>query len=208
MTCDENDSGQPEGEPIPEGFELHPDRVDIVLLGQSAAATTEVGFRLARQLRRPFVSCQSLFLAHHDRAPREVFEQEGPQALRQLQRRMAEIAMTSRSSIIFAGSSYMLSSDLAEFRGTFGRAWVVWLDASPEALARLIDEGERWRFSHDLLADLQRDDERIRPLLRGSVDLHLDTDHLSHEAQVAAVASTWERRRRDHELAADMSRAG
>jgi shikimate kinase len=199
--------GQPEIEPVPEGFDLHPHRVDIVLLGQDTASTTDVGFRLARQLRRPFVSCHSLFVAHHDRTPREVFEEEGLDALRRLQRRLAGIAMTSRSSIVFAGCSNMLSDDATEFSDIFGDAWVVWLDASPEVLARRIDDDERWRFGDDPLAELQRDDERIRRFLDEAVDLHLDTDHLSPEAQVAVVAATWERRRRDHVLAADRPRA-
>jgi shikimate kinase len=197
-----------QGQPVPEGFELHPDRTDIVLLGQDGTATTEVGFGLARQLRRPFVSCESLFMAHEDRTPRDVFDQEGSEAYTAMQRRLAEIAMASRTSIVFAGASSMMCDDTHEFRETFGDAWVVWLDASPEVLARRIDPGERWRFGEDLLGALRREDERIRPILLRAADLRLDTERSTHDEQVAEVASTWERRRRNHSGSGATARAG
>jgi shikimate kinase len=184
-----NHRERPEREAAPAGstdlgFALHPSREDIVVLGPVGPETDDVGFAVARLLGRPFVSCENLLVAHDGRSAREVFDHDGVDALRAAWRRVADIAMKTRTSVVFAGPAEMLDGDRRQFDDLFADAWVAWLDVAH------LYEGD------DPTPTDSENHERVRQLLSHHADLRLEASRSSHHEVVSTLTDAWAERRR------------
>lgn len=120
----------------------------LVLVGLMGVGKTTVGRLCATRLGRSFVDTDELVVAAGGKAVSEIFEQDGEDAFRGLERAaVAEACAAPDPSVIACGGGAVLDPDNRTALRETG--FVVWLDAPAEALA----------------ARLGRDDSR--PLLAG-----------------------------------------
>lgn len=167
-----------------------------MVLGPIGPETDEVGFAVARLLGRPFVSCENLLVAHGGRSARDVLDRDGVDALRTAWRRVADIAMKTRTSLVFAGAAEMLDGDRRQFDDLFADAWVVWLDAAhgspPDATPR-----NHWYEGDDPTPMGFENHDRLRQFLSHHADLRVEASGSSHDEVVSTLADSWAERRRD-----------
>jgi shikimate kinase len=160
----------------------------LLLAGMMGAGKTSVGRLLAQRLGWAFVDSDACVEQTQSRPIREIFALEGEARFRALEREALETLPASQAVVALGGGAVVdpATRKLLRAKGT-----LVWLDASPEALAkRLGAAGER-----PLLADLDGPEriERLRQLRAeravayADSDLRVDTEGLSPEQVCAAV---------------------
>jgi shikimate kinase len=122
----------------------------LVLVGLMGAGKTSVGRRCAARLERPFVDTDELVESVAGMSVAELFESQGEEPFRALERTaVADVAASPEPIVIACGGGAVL--DAENRRALRATGLVVWLRASPEVLSGRVDR--------------QPD---ARPLLRGA----------------------------------------
>lgn len=162
-------------------------RRSIVLTGFMATGKTAVGRCLARELGREFVDMDEVIEAREGQTVQAVFQERGEAYFRSLEATLcAELGQHEGLVIATGGGSLVLPENRARFAGAF----VVCLDATPEAvLARVGDIRERPMLAGASPA------ERVAQLLAGrraayeQITVHVDTTGKTVAAVAAEVAA-------------------
>ncbi|HZB72502.1 MAG TPA: shikimate kinase [Acidimicrobiales bacterium] len=146
------------------------DRSHLVLVGMMGSGKTTVGRRVAARLGRRLRDSDAEVEARTGRTVREIFETDGEPAFRAEEARaLAEALDDPEPAVVAAAGGVVLdpaNRDRLRARGT-----VVWLDASPEDLARRVgSRNHRPLLGDDPLAALRRLDRERRALYEEVAD--------------------------------------
>ena len=159
----------------------------IALVGMRGAGKTTLGQLLARRMRVPFYELDQFIEKDSGLSLAEIFDLEGEEYYRAVEERTLEKVLKRKPGIIAVGGGLVMNPS-ALFSLKLN-AWIVWLQASPEALlARVRSSKDRSRLgahpqaSKQLKAILDR-----RTPYYAQSDLVIDTTHKSPEAVVDAI---------------------
>ena len=142
----------------------------LVLVGMMGSGKTTVGRRVAARLGRRLRDSDAEVEARTGRTVREIFETDGEPAFRAEEARaLAEALDDPEPTLVAAAGGVVLDpANRARLRSA---GTVVWLDASPEDLARRVgSRNHRPLLGNDPLAALRRLDRERRPLYEEVAD--------------------------------------
>ena len=106
---------------------------NIVLIGMPGSGKTTVGRLLAAQLNRPFYDLDAAIVQQTGQEVRQIFEQRGEAAFRQLEKQaVAAVSINSGAVIATGGGSILDPSNVVQLRKN---GWLIWLDRPVEQLA-------------------------------------------------------------------------
>ncbi|MDK2972077.1 MAG: shikimate kinase [Candidatus Sumerlaeota bacterium] len=104
----------------------------IVLVGMMGAGKTEVGQLLAEQLGYGFIDTDVLIAESAGKSIAKIFEQDGEEAFRQIERDVIHGLMNEREKVIATGGGAVM--DAANRQVLSGLGHTVYLKASPHEL--------------------------------------------------------------------------
>jgi len=142
----------------------------LVLIGMMGSGKTTVGRRVAERLGRRLRDSDAEVEARTGRTVREIFETDGEAAFRTEEAQaLAEALDDPEPVVVAAAGGVVLDPDnRARLRDA---GTVVWLDATPEELARRVTRGShRPLLGDDPLTALRRLDGERRPLYEEVAD--------------------------------------
>ncbi len=150
----------------------------LVLVGLMGAGKTTVGARCAERLGRPFVDTDDVVAATTGRSVAEIFAGDGEAGFRAVERQaVADVSASPTPLVIACGGGAVL--DPANRDALRARGCVVWLRASPAALAARV---ERDGVERPLLtrggptATLERLDGLRAPAYEAAAHTSVDTE--------------------------------
>lgn len=145
-----------------------------------------IGELVAERLRRPFVDGDDELTRRTGRTAHEIAEQDGIDALHELEAEVAMDVLAREEPVVFASSASTIVSP--EVRDALrDRASVVWLHAPPVMLARKLEEKKhRPALGPDTVAALERMADERNPLFAEAADVDYDT--FGHNRQDVADA--------------------
>ncbi|MFA5775021.1 MAG: shikimate kinase [Ilumatobacteraceae bacterium] len=149
----------------------------IVLIGLTGSGKTTVGKRLAKQLNCSFIDSDDVVLQLAGKSVRDIFEQQGEQAFRDLESRALEAIFADHSPkvIAAAGGSVLAESNRQVI--TNSDSTVVWLDVEPSNLLRRVTVGShRPLLDGDTSATLTAMSAERRSLYAQLADLQIDAN--------------------------------
>lgn len=127
----------------------------LILTGFMATGKTEVGRRLARRLRRPFVDVDGLVEASAGRSVKDIFASDGEGAFRALERDAVARACDVVGAVIATGGGTLLDPENRRRLAAAGP--IVCLVASPEEILRRVGDAS----SRPLLANGSGPEDRL-----------------------------------------------
>jgi shikimate kinase len=165
----------------------------LVLVGMMGSGKTTVGRAVAKRLRVPFVDSDEQIEQRIGKTVREVFEQDGEAAFRQLEAQALREAVRARGNAVIAAAGGVVLD--AHNRDLLRRAeTVVWLRAAPDVLAKRAADGDhRPLLGDDPLGVMRRLDAERRPLYEEVASVAIDIGELSAEAVVDRIVELVER---------------
>lgn len=166
----------------------------LVFVGLMGSGKSTVSRRVAQRLGWPVVDLDELVEAEAGCSIAELFASRGEVAFRDLESQVLETVLHDpRPSVVATGGGVVVRPHNRRLLGHNSRARVVWLDATPEVLARRVSGGTTVRplLADDPLGALRRLDAERRPLYREVAHHRLDTDVPSLDAVVDAVVTWW-----------------
>lgn len=154
----------------------------IVLVGPMGAGKSRVGHRLATSVDAPFIDTD-LRIAQRYGPIDEIFEREGEEYFRIVEREVVAEALREEAVISLGGGAVLHPDTRDDLAGLA----VVWLQVSREAVRPRLAGGNR-----PLVADGGLDRwsallEERRPLYEAAADLAIDTSRRSVARIVAAI---------------------
>lgn len=157
----------------------------FALVGLMGAGKTSVGRLLAPRLGLPFHDSDDTVANAAGMSVGELFAHQGEPAFRALERSALMRLLAGERSVIATGGGAVTEPETRQ--ALRGRAFTIWLDATPSVLAaRLADSEERPLLSDgDPEAVLDRLAEQRRPFY-ATADLRVGTDELD-AAEVAEL---------------------
>ena len=157
----------------------------FALIGLMGAGKTCVGRLLAPRLGLPFHDSDEAVAHSAGLSVAELFARQGEPAFRALERGALARLLAGERSVIATGGGAVTEPETRD--ALRGRAFTIWLDASPAVLAaRLADSDERPLLANgDPEVVLDRLAEQRRPFY-AAADLRVGTDELD-PAEVAEL---------------------
>lgn len=149
----------------------------IVLIGLTGSGKTTVGKRLAKQLKCSFVDSDDVVLQIAGKSVRDIFEQDGEHAFRDLESRALEVIFADNTPkvIAAAGGSVLAESNRQVIANS--DSTVVWLDVEPSNLLRRVTVGShRPLLDGDASAALTAMSTERRSLYAQLADLQVDAN--------------------------------
>ena len=164
----------------------------ILLVGMMGAGKTTVGRALATRLGYPYVDSDHQVESRTGQTVREIFETRGEAAFRQDEKLALSEALASDGPVVVsvAGGAVLDPDNRARLRQA---GMVVWLKASPEALAKRVvghaspRTGHRPLLGDDPLTALTLLYEDRAPLYEEVADLVVDVEEATPEQAVQEV---------------------
>lgn len=146
----------------------------IVLIGPMGAGKSRVGHRLAASAGAPFIDTDQR-IAERYGPIEEIFEREGEEYFRIVEREVVAEALREEAVISLGGGAVLhpdTRDDLADLP-------VVWLRVSPEAVAPRLAGGKRPLLAAGGLAAWTAILEQRAPIYGALADLEIDTSRRS-----------------------------
>ena len=146
----------------------------IVLIGPMGAGKSRVGQRLAASVGAPFIDTDQRIAERYGPID-EIFEREGEEYFRIVEREIVAEALREEAVISLGGGAVLhpdTRDDLTELP-------VVWLRVSPEAVASRLIGGNRPLLAEGGLETWRSILEVRAPLYRALADLDIDTSRRS-----------------------------
>ena len=146
----------------------------IVLIGPMGAGKSRVGQRLAASVGAPFIDTDQRIADRYGPID-EIFEREGEEYFRIVEREIVAEALREEAVISLGGGAVLhhdTRDDLAELP-------VVWLRVSPEAVASRLAGGNRPLLAEGGIAKWTAILESRTPLYKAVADLDIDTSRRS-----------------------------
>jgi len=158
----------------------------VVVLGLMGAGKTTVGKALADALRRELRDSDADLMARHGLTAAQIAAEQGRQQLHELEAAHLVDALAETPPPLVAAAASVV--DRPDCRAALKEAFVVWLDAPPQELARrFASGGHRPRYSEDLVQMLADQDSRRRSYFRAVADLTVDVTRSSPDDVVRSV---------------------
>lgn len=150
----------------------------IVVIGPMGAGKSSVGKKLAKALGRRFVDTDRVIVRRHGPIA-AFFDAEGEDRFREVERDVVAETLHEPETVVSVGGGAVLDPAT---RLRLGRATIVLLEVSPEAVASRLSGSDRPLLHHDGLTAWQEIADRRAPLYESLADLTVDTSHrpLSH----------------------------
>lgn len=187
----------PPTESLPE--ERYPTR-PVVLVGLMGVGKTSVATRLAAALGRPLRDSDEDLEQEYGASAAELYERYGAGELHAREAAQLRDALLERPAPVIAAAASVVEDPAS--RAALAQAYVVWLDAPPDLLARRmrktidsVDPGHRPRFQLDLDRMMARQYERRAGLFRQVADLVVAVVDSPPDRTVATVIAALEARR-------------
>jgi len=157
--------------------------MSVILIGPMGAGKSTLGKLLARRLGLVFTDLDHDIASLAGMSIPEIFSRLGEKVFRQYEAQSLEQAIGSKSLLATGGGAVLRGSNRKLLRQN---PPVIWLDASPEVLARRIggDVNRPLLAGVDPLAKARELDAVRRPLYAECADLHVRTDQLDAEQVV------------------------
>ena len=146
----------------------------IVLIGPMGAGKSRVGQRLAASVGAPFIDTDQRIAERYGPID-EIFEREGEEYFRIVEREIVAEALREEAVISLGGGAVLhpdTRDDLAELP-------VVWLRVSPDAVASRLAGGNRPLLAEGGIAAWTAILESRTPLYKAVADLDIDTSRRS-----------------------------
>ncbi len=159
----------------------------IALIGLMGAGKSTLGQALARHLGLPFVDLDARIVEQAGKAIPRIFAEDGEDAFRVLESACLEQCIASPQGCVLATGGGVIIRD--NNRRQLGQCTVIWLDASPEVLARRVaGDGNRPVLQgDDALVRLRELDRQRRPWYQQCADFRLATDDCTIDEAVARM---------------------
>lgn len=164
----------------------------IALVGMRGAGKTTVGHLLARRRKSPFYELDELIENNTGLSLGEIFDLEGEQYYRAVEEKTLQRVLKKSPGVIAAGGGLVMNP--TAFFLLKLHAFIVWLQASPEALIARVRSGKDQRrlsahpqVSRQLKAILDR-----RTPYYAQADLIVDTTRRSPEAICKIVVNAFQ----------------
>ena len=172
--------------PLPEGR-------NISFIGFMGTGKTSVGKSLGRQTARPVVDVDHWIEKKTDRKIREIFDQDGEEHFRALEKEaIAEISQMTNTVITTGGGAVL---DPANIDALKKNGWVIALSASVETIyERVKDSRHRPLLKGDTKNEILRLLE-IRKPFYARADYYFKTDDLSPDQVAHLILETLEKER-------------
>jgi len=152
------------------------------------AGKSTIGRRLAARLRIPCVDLDAVIVEQAGKSIPSIFEDDGEAVFRELESQcLKDVWTDATSKVIATGGGIVLAASNRKLLQTSG--FVVWLDASPEVLARRIggDSNRPLLNGVDPLQRARELDAQRRPLYKSCADLCVDTAKLRVPQAIDAI---------------------
>lgn len=146
----------------------------IVLIGPMGAGKSRVGQRLAASVGAPFIDTD-VRIAERYGPIEEIFEREGEEYFRIVEREVVAEALREEAVISLGGGAVLHPDTREDLAGLP----VVWLRVSPDAVAARLTGGNRPLLAEGGLATWTAILEARRPLYESLADYSIDTSRRS-----------------------------
>ena len=167
--------------------------MSILLIGYRGSGKTTVGHKLADRLWQPFVDVDELIVTEAGKSIKEIFEQEGEQAFRELEEKAVREACGLAEHVIALGGGSVLRESNRQAISQSGHP-VVYLRCEPAELHKRIHADPATPAMRPSLTHLGGGIEEItkllderEPLYRQVKTAELDVTHLTAEDAVVYI---------------------
>lgn len=167
--------------------------MSTVLIGYRGSGKTTIGKKLADRLWQRFVDTDDLIVRRAGKSIREIFEQDGEPAFREIEHQMLHETLLLEDHVISLGGGAILREDNRQAIQA-GSHRVIYLKCDPQTLAERIESDPATaanrppltagRSSTDEVAAVLAERE---PLYRQVMDAELDVTHLSPDEAVVYI---------------------
>ena len=170
----------------------NPGRMSVFLIGYRGSGKTTTGQKLADRLWQAFIDTDQQIVKRAGKTIREIFEQQGEQAFRDLESAVIrDVAARADHVIALGGGALQREENRARVAGHK----VVYLRCQPEELLRRIQSDPATAADRPHLTHLGGGLEEIRsllearePIYRSAMTAELDVTHLTPEEAVVYIA--------------------
>ena len=158
--------------------------MSVVLIGYRGSGKTTIGKRLADQLWQPFVDTDELIVRKAGKSIREIFDQQGEAAFRDLESQVVRDALLLQEQVISLGGGALLREENRAALKASGHR-VIYLKCDPEQLfQRITADPETDASRPNLTAAGGLEEVRSlmaarEPTYRAAMSAELDVTHLS-----------------------------
>ena len=167
--------------------------MSIVLIGYRGCGKTTVGRKLADRLWQTFVDTDELVVRKAVKSIKEIFEQDGEAAFRDIESQVVrDVALLEDHVIALGGGSLGREENRRAVKGAGHK--LIYLKCDPEELHRRIHADPQTADARPSLTALGGGIEEIRtilaerePVYRGAMTAELDVTHLSPEDAVVYI---------------------
>ena len=170
------------------------ERMSTVLIGYRGCGKSTIGRRLADQLWQPFVDIDDLIVAKAGKNIKQIFEQQGEDAFRELEEQAVKEAIAKADHVISLGGGSILREKNRQAIKAAGYP-VIYLKCEPKELHKRIHADPMTAETRPSLTQLGGGIEEIthllaqrEPLYREIMTAELDVTHLTPEEAVVYIA--------------------
>lgn len=158
----------------------------IVLIGLMGAGKSTVGRRLAKRLSVPFLDCDDEIKKAAGCSIEDIFELYGEAEFRAGEKRVMERLLDEGAMVLATGGGAFMNPDIRE--QILDGATSVWLKAGLDALVERTSRrgGRPLLKTGDPRKTLEKLTNERYPVYKHA-DIHIDTDHLSHDSAVDII---------------------
>jgi shikimate kinase len=166
----------------------------LVLVGLMGSGKSSVGRRVADALGRPFVDTDLVIERREGRSIRQIFDDEGEEAFRDMESSVLAQALSSHSSSVIATGGGVVGRESNRDILTAHR--VVWLRATIDTLSTRLASGRSRRplLDGDVRQRLRELDDRRRAHYQAVASIIVDVDDRSLDDVVRDVVAVTESR--------------
>jgi shikimate kinase len=166
--------------------------MSVVLIGYRGSGKTTNGKRLADQLWQPFVDTDELIVRKAGKTIREIFDQQGEQAFRDLESEIVREAMLLQEQVISLGGGALLREENRAAIKASGHK-VIYLKCDPQELHKRISADPQSSATRPNLTaaggleEVKHLLEVREPTYRAAMTAELDVTHLSPAEAVVYI---------------------
>ena len=159
---------------------------NVFLIGYRCTGKSSVGRLLAATLHRSFVDTDSLVVSKSGMSIREIAENRGWEAFRQLEHTVLQQVCALNRQVVATGGGIVLDADNIRLMKKSGR--IIWLRASPETIkARMAQDLDSAAFrpaltATDSISEIEETLAKRAPLYKHAMDFWVDTDNVRLDA--------------------------
>lgn len=158
----------------------------VILIGPMGAGKTTLGRELAAILDRVFFDSDAYIAEHYVATGRQLVERVGVSRLHEVEREALRFAMNSDSPAVIAAAASV--ADHVDALAATSSAYLVYLDADPEALAGLAEGGAHRRSIDESEAKTLHARRRSNALAAGAVLFPVSRSRSPQDSAAALLA--------------------